>query len=335
MHKWVLAGIVYVVLVIGGFTVYEQLFDSADQQAGAATAGHAAGNEQAGGHGQGAGNESNPGNVHGNGNESGSRHGAASGTENGHGAPDGAETGHDTASGGDNRHGTEHGHADAAHQEHTGESEVHASIEANASEVKISLKDKAGNPVNELEVNHEKLLHFIIVDQNLEKYYHLHPEQAGDGEFRIAYRLPEGNYKGFVDIKPKDLAYHVEPISFVVGHPGAAASGQGLKPDTALTKTVEGETVKLTMSSFQANHPVQLSFELDQTHLTPYLGAMGHVVILDEKAENFLHVHPADEAKPVFETTFSRAGTYKIWAEFQQNGKVRAFPFVVKITNNP
>lgn len=104
-----------------------------------------------------------------------------------------------------------------------------------------------------------------------------------------------------------------------------------LKADTNFTQNIDGETVKLNLSSAQANQPVTLTFNLDKTNLTPYLGAMGHVVILDENAQNFLHVHPANDKEPVFETQFKQPGIYKIWAEFKQNGKVRAFPFVVEI----
>ncbi len=215
--------------------------------------------------------------------------------------------------------------------QHEGTSEVHAFVQADQDELKIFLKDKAGNPVNELEVNHEKLLHFVIVDETLQKYYHLHPEQTGNGEFHIANTLPEGFYKAFIDIKPKNLAYHVEPVPFVVGHPSVSTNNQGLKPDTALIQNVDGETVKLSMSTFKPNQPVTLHFDLDKTNLTPYLGAMGHVVILDENAENYLHVHPTNDHDTVFETEFKQPGIYKIWAEFQQNGKVRAFPFVIEI----
>jgi hypothetical protein len=76
---------------------------------------------------------------------------------------------------------------------------------------------------------------------------------------------------------------------------------------------------------------VTLSFSLDKTKLEPYLGAAGHVVILDEKGEHYLHVHPVKENETVFQTEFDRPGVYKIWAEFKQNGKVRVFPFVVEV----
>jgi hypothetical protein len=220
--------------------------------------------------------------------------------------------------------------SDSAHED---TSEVHAFVQNDKDEIKIFLKDKAGNPVNELEVNHEKLLHLIIVDEHLQKYYHLHPEQTGEGEFRIGNNLPEGFYKAFIDIKPKNLAYHVAPVPFIVGNPSGSTHthSQELKPDNNFSQNVDGETVKLNMSSVEAKKPVTLTFDLNKTNLTPYLGAMGHVVILDENAQKFLHVHPANDKETVFETQFEQPGIYKIWAEFKQNGKVRAFPFVVEI----
>jgi hypothetical protein len=235
-------------------------------------------------------------------------------------------------------HNTQGEEAPSSHQHesdsaHEATSEVNTFVQSTKDELKIFLKDKAGNPVDELEVNHEKVLHFIIVDEHLQKYYHLHPEQTGKGEFRIGNNLPEGFYKAFIDIKPKNLAYHVAPVPFIVGNPGGSTHthNEALKPDSNFTQNIDGETVKLNLSASQANKPVTLSFDLDKTKLTPYLGAMGHVVILDENAQNFLHVHPANDKEPVFETQFKQPGIYKIWAEFKQNGKVRAFPFVIEI----
>ncbi|WP_134687329.1 hypothetical protein [Brevibacillus migulae] len=276
MDKWIVATLLYLTVLIGGFTFYEE-FVSDDKQAASAEA------------------------VHGGG---GDNHAVAAGESHGHQ--------------GEAKHGTH--------------SEVNVFVQSDEKELKIFLKDKAGNPVEQLEVNHEKRLHFIVVDERLQQYHHLHPEQTGKGEFRIANPLPAGFYKAFVDIKPTNMAYQVAPVPFVVGQPGHSAEYHaGLVPDEAFTRTVEGESVSLQLSAFQPNVPVTLKFELDQTNLTPYLGAMGHVVILDEHAQTFLHVHPANDQEPVFETQFTQPGVYKIWAEFKQGGKVRAFPYVVEI----
>ncbi|MBN6187549.1 hypothetical protein JQN58_11430 [Aneurinibacillus sp. BA2021] len=273
--KWVVASVLYVGGVIGGFTVlYDDFFPDKTQ----AAVQHAD-----------------------------ASHGAAENNAGNHGHEGGAE--------------------------HEGSGEINTFVQSKSGELHIFLRDKTGNPVNDLEVNHEKLLHLMIVDEHLQKYDHLHPERIGEGEFRVKSDLPEGFYKAFIDIKPKGLAYHVAPVPFVVGSPGGSTHShtEGLKADTSLTRNVDGKTVTLHLSSNQANQPAALTFDLDRTDLTPYLGAMGHVVILDENAQEFLHVHPSNDTEPVFETQFKKPGVYKIWAEFKQNGKVRAFPFVVEI----
>lgn len=297
MRKWAIAGMLYVTVVIFGFQAYDKWIADEDQvtQAGM-----------------------------GDMNETGSTD---------HGNENTESSGHEEASSdGHEGDGAEGSHGHESDNSHSEGSQVNAFVFNDKNHIKIFLKDKAGNPVDDLEVNHEKVFHLIIVDEQLQKYYHVHPEKTDKGEFTIANSLPDGYYKAFVDIKPKNFTYEVEPVPFVVGNPISDSHGHVLVPDTIFSKTVDGENVKLSVSTFKANETVQLSFELDQTNLTPYLGAMGHVVILDEYGKKFLHVHPTNETEPIFETKFSKPGIYKIWGEFLQNGKVRAFPFVIKVT---
>ncbi|MBS4214676.1 hypothetical protein [Neobacillus rhizophilus] len=307
MRKWAIAGMLYVTIVIVGFQTYDKWF--ADEKSTAAEAGM-----------QDMGNTKNKKNK--DNKESMDTMGDMGSSDHGSEA---AETG---------AHGEEGSHGHDGGSSHSDGSEVNTFVYNDKDNIKIYLKDKAGNPIDDLEVNHEKILHLIIVDEQLQKYYHLHPERTGKGEFTIGNILPEGYYKAFIDIKPKSHAYAVEPVPFVVGSPvvNTDAHGHSLVPDTDFTKVVDREKVTMTVSSFKAGENVKLSFDLDRTNLTPYLGAMGHVVILDEYGKKFLHVHPSNDTEPIFETTFSKPGIYKIWAEFQQNGKVRAFPFVIEVT---
>lgn len=216
------------------------------------------------------------------------------------------------------------------HQEQKQEGQVLSQFHYEDGSIHIRLTDLSNNPIP-LEVNHEKLLHLIIVDESLNQYTHLHPTKVSEGEFTVEKTLSNGKYKAFIDIKPKGLDYSIKPIPFEVGNSDEGSQTNHIVSDSSLTKTVEGKTVKLKMSSTKPNEPITLSFELDQSNLEPYLGAMGHVVILDKKANHFLHVHPEREDQPVFVTQFEKEGIYKIWAEFKQENKVRVFPFVVEI----
>ncbi|MGG1399065.1 hypothetical protein ABE288_14860 [Bacillus salipaludis] len=219
------------------------------------------------------------------------------------------------------------------HHESTGTEagEVKPSFSYKDGKIEIMLKDMQSNPVTNLEVNHEKLMHLIVVNDHLDQYYHIHPKKVGPGKFVIPYQLAEGRYKAFIDVKPKNLNYKVEPVGFTVGNPVENHIHPSLVPDQTFIKTIDGKTVEMKVSSFEAQKPVTLQFILDETTLEPYLGAAGHVVILNESAGQYLHVHPKDEQRPVFETQFDHPGTYKIWAEFKQAGKVRVFPFIIKI----
>lgn len=292
MWKWAIAGMLYVTLVVFGFQAYDKWI--AEEESVAVQA-----------------------NSHGDQEETSSAHGEEETKE---------------ASG--ESHESEEGGGSHSHEDNSsnhGGSQINAFVFNDENNIKVFLKDKSGNPVDDLVVNHEKLLHLIIVDEQLQKYYHLHPEKTGEGEFTISNSLSDGFYKAFIDIKSEQLTYEVDPVSFVVGNTNTSGHGHPLVPDTELSKEVDGEKVNLSINTLKVNEPVKLSFELDKTNLTPYLGAMGHVVILDEYGKKFLHVHPSNNEEPVFETQFDKPGIYKIWAEFQQNGKVRAFPFVVEV----
>jgi hypothetical protein len=224
---------------------------------------------------------------------------------------------------------------DQEHEEngenHDGESEVIPTLQVDNGELIITLKDLEGNPVSDLEVNHEKLLHLIVVSTDLKEYQHLHPQTNEPGVFKVAHALPAGKYKAFVDIKPAGKHYVVTPISFKVGENHNDLKEDSLTVDTELIKKTGGHTVKLLPSSLKVNEDIQLIFDLGEDTPEQYLGALGHVVILDEKGENYIHVHPLEGNKPVFATKFSEPGIYKIWAEFKFNGQVSVYPYVVEI----
>lgn len=227
-------------------------------------------------------------------------------------------------------------HKQSGHGEHSGHStsatsEVTPKVSYANGEITIELKDKNGN-IPSLEVSHEKLMHLIVVGADLKQYYHLHPEEVGkEGVYLQKFDLTGDSYKVFVDIKPKDLSYSVEPIEL---HIEEAHHGHGenkLVVDTEFTKIINNQAVELTISSFEVNKEVTLAFDVKDAKPEPYLGALGHVVILDENGEDFIHVHPASNDETIFNTQFTKPGVYKIWAEFKFGEQVNVYPFVVEI----
>ncbi|MFC4306668.1 hypothetical protein [Cohnella boryungensis] len=208
-------------------------------------------------------------------------------------------------------------------------------------QLSIQISDTGGNPVNEFELNHEKLMHLIIVNKDLAYFKHIHPEFSGNGTFTIDTTFPNGGeYKLFADFVPSNGSGTT--LSEWVKIEGEPKAEEGIIADTNRVKVVYGKEVELALSSTKAKEETMLTFTISDAQtkqgisdLEQYLGAVGHVVILSEDAEQYLHVHPMDEKatgpKAEFMTAFPNPGTYKIWGQFQHQGKVFTIPFVVDI----
>ncbi|WP_404348975.1 hypothetical protein [Sutcliffiella horikoshii] len=286
MKKWIGSALVYLLLVVGGYTAYS--FYAGDEVS--------QGDE--GSHEEHVGEE-------------------AHGEEEEHGEHE--EEGHDG------------GHGD--HEGESSSSEVQADVKLDGEEMTITLTDLDGNPMDELEVSHEKLMHLIVISEDLEVFKHLHPEKVSDGVFTANADLEEGMYQAFVDIKPSELEYVNEAHPVMVGeHGGHEDEHVHLEPETEWTKEQGDYSVTLDVNNFSVKENVVLSFEIEGAEPEDYLGALGHVVVVDEGLDEFIHVHPREGEKPVFEAHFSKPGMYKLWAEFKLDGKVYAFPYVLEIT---
>ncbi|MGD7055158.1 hypothetical protein [Sutcliffiella horikoshii] len=223
------------------------------------------------------------------------------------------------------------GHGD--HEGESSSSEVQADVKLDGEEMTITLTDVEDNPMDSLEVNHEKLMHLIVISEDLEVFKHLHPEKVSAGVFTAKADLEDGMYQAFVDIKPSDLQYVNEAHPVMVGdHDSHEDAHVHLEPKTEWTKVQGDYTVTLDVNNFSVKENVVLSFEIKGAEPEDYLGALGHVVVVDEGLDEFIHVHPREGEDPVFEAHFSKPGMYKLWAEFKLDGKVYAFPYVLEIT---
>jgi hypothetical protein len=300
-----------------------------------------------------------------------------------------------------------HDHAAKSEDSHDAKAHTHGTKMTVTSEPKnivagqpakltLQITDDAGKPVEKFAVVHEKQLHQIVVSKDLEWFNHEHPVYSNGGKFAITTTFPRaGTYKLFADYKPEggeaDVATHV----FTVGGPNPRPAQAKLVADKIvngwITKKVtsapEGQpdakggatyTVKLMPMpmNLKVGQKAIMHFQIEDasgkplTDIEPYLGALGHCVILSQDAETYLHTHPSDggheghdheamssesgeahagheghegheshAAKPVekggpdvmFHTEFPKAGLYKVWGQFQHKGKIITAPFVVKV----
>lgn len=255
------------------------------------------------------------------------------------------ETGHDAHNAPADRNGQEQ------HGNHGGGSDFEIKTTWNVSadkpgpnqdtKISIQVHDAKGMPIEKFDVNHEKQLHLIIVNKDLTSYQHVHPYYKGKGLFEITHKFPQnGDYKLIADFIPSGAKQKTEQHWVQAGKESTALTA--VTPDASMTKIIDGKEITLSFNKLESGKEVQMTYTCKDdktktpiTNLEPYLGAVGHVVIISSDVEQYIHNHPLDEKaagpEAKFATTFPKAGIYKIWGEFKQNGQVFTVPFVVKV----
>ncbi|RKP49857.1 hypothetical protein D7Z26_18675 [Cohnella endophytica] len=207
--------------------------------------------------------------------------------------------------------------------------------------IRLKINKEDGKPIEEFDVNHEKLLHLIVISKDLAYFHHIHPEYKGNGVFEISNDFPSGGeYKLIADFKPTggDAMTKMEWVRVE----GSPAEPVPVVPDADLDKVFEGKRVKLTIDNLEAKKDTTLTFAFKDektgepiTDLEPYLGAIGHVVVLSEDGNRYIHVHADDDQgsgpEASFETEFPKSGIYKIWGQFQKDNKVFTVSYVVNV----
>lgn len=215
----------------------------------------------------------------------------------------------------------------------------------------FSVVDDQGNTIKDFATVHEKNMHLIIVRQDLQGFQHLHPEfNQATGQFTLKDLVfpTDGQYRIFADFAPMSAqrGAHGMPLSVVISEDVTAGNLANYSPqpvvDSPRSQTVEGYTIQLatTPSPITAEASTSLTFTVQQngkivTNLEKYLGALGHAVVLREGDLEFLHTHALDEntvnqdGKVDFAVKFPTAGKYKVFVQFQHQGKVITSDFVV------
>ncbi|MFD3534431.1 hypothetical protein [Streptomyces sp. NPDC058664] len=201
--------------------------------------------------------------------------------------------------------------------------------------LKFSIKDAAGRKVTAFTTEHGKELHFIVASRDLGTFRHLHPVKAADGTWTTPVDLPAaGGYKAFADFRPAAPGAKGITLGADLAVPGAYAPKP--LPAANRTATVDGYQVRLggTLNPGRAG---ELRLTVTKggkpvTDLEPYLGAYGHLVALRSGDLAYLHVHP-NEGGPgpdvSFTATAPSPGAYRLFLDFQHEGKVRTAAFTV------
>jgi hypothetical protein len=186
-------------------------------------------------------------------------------------------------------------------------------------------------------------LHLFIIDRELEYFRHVHPQQLADGTFELREHIPIGQFMVIADFLP--LAGGPQMLQRAIVTPGYRGAlyppTPQLTPDTS-EKMDRGVRVRLEAATLKAGKEATLRFTLTDastntpiSDLEPFLGAPGHMLLVNTDLTESNHVHPEEPATrgPVitFQPLIPAAGTYKLWLQVQRRGVVSTLPFVISV----
>ncbi|SEH69908.1 hypothetical protein SAMN04489835_3006 [Mycolicibacterium rutilum] len=192
-----------------------------------------------------------------------------------------------------------------------------------------------GAPVTRFAETHEKLLHLIVVSNDLAVFQHLHPVLDEQGTWRVPVDFRRaGDYRVYADFVPAGgpavtLGANVHVAGDYRPQPLPAPAVVSEVDDYSVTLSgtaPAGTASTLTLSVERDGAPVE--------DLQPYLGAYGHLVAIRAADLGYLHVHPmAERSGPAiqFRTAFPSAGDYRLFLDFQHRDTVRTAAFTVTV----
>lgn len=206
-----------------------------------------------------------------------------------------------------------------------------------------------GTPITNLEIEHEKYMHVIGVRDDLNEFFHIHPQRmpgkSGALDLWISsYTFAKpGTYKLWTGIK-------VDGKIHTFGQPLLTVEGEGATSEKNVSfeteKPVDDYLVRFQHDqSISAGSETEVHFSVGDKNrniveVEPYLGADMHLVAIKEDLSAYVHTHPAEPegsghshsllSVPVvhahgaegvaFNATFPSAGTYKLFAQFRPRG---------------
>jgi hypothetical protein len=204
----------------------------------------------------------------------------------------------------------------------------------------LMIHEPDGGMVRDFETVHEAKVHLIIVREGLDRFAHIHPEVDDSGNLKGTFAFPAGGtYRLFADYKPAKKAGAVATAVVKVG--GESQPAPPLVPDVPGKVKGDGLDAEISVASPKAGTATVVTFRLFDPagqpvrDLQPYLGAMGHLVVLSAEGKEYVHAHPVEKAATdgtvAFEAHFSRPGIFKGWGQFKRAGNVHTVPHVLKI----
>ncbi|MFZ5480822.1 MAG: hypothetical protein ACOZNI_28945 [Myxococcota bacterium] len=228
----------------------------------------------------------------------------------------------------------------------------------------LHFTDQDGHSIEDLQTNHERIVHTILVSADLESFTHIHHEDfydltvddIRDSTFHFPITFPySGEYLAIFDSAHRNQWLQVTDTVEVGGDIvqrdsyDADFSTERDLGDVRVALSWEIEPLAGYEASFTARITARDGSEV--TDLTQYLGADGHMAVVSVDLAFASHTHawfpgmedmsPTMEMPHVyagpdlpFHYTFPVGGTYKMWIQFSREsapGVVYAAPFLFEV----
>jgi hypothetical protein len=204
---------------------------------------------------------------------------------------------------------------------------------------------KTGVRVKRFQIVHEKLIHLFIVSEDLAYFSHEHPDLKGDGTFSLDTRLPKpGTYKLLVDFFPEGgTPQLISDVITTAGYQRSFASGISHPAADLSLKHGQNLDVELSLDPEQpiAGKKTMMFFRLKPADgIETYLGAWGHMLVASNDLADTIHTHPiyvtdldSGEKQVQFNMFFPREAIYRVWVQFQREGKVNTVAFTIPVSS--
>ncbi len=230
-------------------------------------------------------------------------------------------------------------------------------------ELTLQVVDQLGRPIENLQVNHQRMVHTVLVSDDWSTFQHLHHEDFAElsaddlrnATFHFPVTLPYGGrYLVLFDYAHQDAWLQTTGELVVTGEPAQAEA-----PDTTPTTSAEVDGLNVTLTwEVPATLGIESAWSLDiqtadgedVTDLTQYLGADGHAAVVNEAVDQGTHTHawfpgmgdmtpsmemPHQYSGPYlpFHYVFEEAGPHKMWVQFTRESTetVYVVPFVFDV----
>ena len=180
-------------------------------------------------------------------------------------------------------------------------------------------------PAEDLQINHDKIMHVIAVRDDLGGFCHLHPHKTEPGLWQVPQTFTNGGrYQIWCDVKQRGTVYSFrQPPLTVAGKispprpeviPKLSDVTAGFQLDlVGAENLVAGKTNRLQVRLRDAaGNPVGTDF---------FLGSLMHLVLIKSDCSVYLHGHAENHDRtetPIrFTQIFPEPGDYKIFAQFR------------------